>query len=224
MLVEGTYTTVAEMPNYFEAKKCSLRMRPTTFPEAYQRLEYIEATGTQFINTRVIGKSGITTNMKMQWTEYSGDAGLLTARKSNTRFYGAYQNPSGTWSAGYNALLTTNKTFSTGVDYTLKTILEKGKQEFYVNDELVYQGTSTEEINTELPLLLFTLHINGTPTTTYNAKARVYWLTIYDNGKLIRDYKPCLRKSDGAVGLLDIVSGVFYGNAGSGTFIKGENF
>lgn len=34
---------------------------------------------------------------------------------------------------------------------------------------------------------------------------------------------PCYRKSDGEIGMYDLVNGVFYTNSGSGTFIKGDD-
>jgi hypothetical protein len=46
---------------------------------------------------------------------------------------------------------------------------------------------------------------------------------LYDNNVLVRDFIPCYRKSDNEIGLYDVVNGVFYANAGSGTFTKGNN-
>ena len=44
---------------------------------------------------------------------------------------------------------------------------------------------------------------------------------MYDNGTLIRDFIPC-KNASGVIGLWDDVNGVFYQNAGSGTFDAGE--
>jgi hypothetical protein len=44
---------------------------------------------------------------------------------------------------------------------------------------------------------------------------------IYDNNVIIRDFVPCIRKSDNVAGLLDKVNDVFYTNAGTGTFLTG---
>jgi hypothetical protein len=38
---------------------------------------------------------------------------------------------------------------------------------------------------------------------------------------MVREFMPCIRKSDGAVGLYDFVEGVFYHNEGTGTFVAG---
>ena len=42
-----------------------------------------------------------------------------------------------------------------------------------------------------------------------------------DKNVLVRDFTPCKNPS-GEVGLYDYVTKQFYGNAGSGTFIPGE--
>lgn len=43
---------------------------------------------------------------------------------------------------------------------------------------------------------------------------------MYDNGALVRDFIP-VKKSDGTVGLFDMVNQVFHGNIGTGTFAAG---
>ena len=50
---------------------------------------------------------------------------------------------------------------------------------------------------------------------------RLYYLKMYSDGDLVRDYVPCYRKSDSVIGLYDLVSKTFYTNQGSGTFTKG---
>lgn len=71
-------------------------------------------------------------------------------------------------------------------------------------------------------LELFASHNAGT-NGYLPSKIKIYRCTIYDNGKLTRDYVPCYRKSDNVIGLYDIVTGTFYTNAGTGTFLKGAN-
>ena len=41
------------------------------------------------------------------------------------------------------------------------------------------------------------------------------------DGTPIRNFVPCYRKSDNVIGLYDTVEGVFYTNAGTGSFTKG---
>ena len=51
---------------------------------------------------------------------------------------------------------------------------------------------------------------------SYGAPIKLYWMTIEDsNGKMIRNYVPCIRVSDGKPGLYDLEYGKFYANANS---------
>ena len=57
----------------------------------------------------------------------------------------------------------------------------------------------------------------------FQSKNRYYQLRIEKDGVLMRDMIPCYRKSDGEVGMYDIVTGKFYTNTGKGTFTKGAD-
>ena len=48
---------------------------------------------------------------------------------------------------------------------------------------------------------------------------KLYYMEIYDNGTLVRYFVPCVRESDGEIGLYDIVNQKFYANEGEGSFI-----
>ena len=50
------------------------------------------------------------------------------------------------------------------------------------------------------------------------AAMRLYELNIFDGGIMERAFVPVRRKSDGAVGLVDALTGVFYENSGTGSF------
>lgn len=43
------------------------------------------------------------------------------------------------------------------------------------------------------------------------------------DGEIVRDMIPCYRKSDGEIGMYDLVSKIFFTNAGSGAFTKGAD-
>ena len=52
---------------------------------------------------------------------------------------------------------------------------------------------------------------------------RLYYVKIWDNDTLVRDFIPSYRVSDGEIGLYDLVNDEFYSNKGTGTFIKGND-
>ena len=51
-----------------------------------------------------------------------------------------------------------------------------------------------------------------------------YYAKFWDNGALVRDFVPCVRKSDNKPGLYDRANGVFYANNGSGEFGVGYSY
>lgn len=58
--------------------------------------------------------------------------------------------------------------------------------------------------------------------TTFCCYFKLYGMKIYDNGVLVRDFIPCYRKSDSEAGLYDKANNVFYMNQGTGSFIVGN--
>lgn len=53
---------------------------------------------------------------------------------------------------------------------------------------------------------------------------RIYYVQVYQNGKALLDMIPCYRKSDGVIGMYDLVTRTFFTNAAtSGEFSKGAD-
>lgn len=71
-------------------------------------------------------------------------------------------------------------------------------------------------------LYLFAQNYNG--TLRYGAIRQIHYFRYYDKtDTLICDLVPCYRKSDGVIGMYDIVRKIFLTNAGTGSFTKGAN-
>ena len=71
-------------------------------------------------------------------------------------------------------------------------------------------------LNTNLSIWIFNTHNTSTPAYDTYAKAALYSAQIYENGTLVRDYKPAKRNADNVSGLLDIVNGTFLLPSGIG--------
>jgi hypothetical protein len=88
-------------------------------------------------------------------------------------------------------------------------------------NELYYYFTS-DGVRGVKPLFIFALNNGG--SANYFGSGKLYNMRIYSAaGVLLRDFKPCYRKSDNVIGLYDLKNNVFYTNAGTGTFTKGSN-
>lgn len=73
----------------------------------------------------------------------------------------------------------------------------------------------------EYPIWLFCTNSGGTGLYQCGDSVRIYYLKIYNNGILVRDFIPVRRKSDGKIGMLDKVENKFYTSPNGNEFTGG---
>ena len=103
-----------------------------------------------------------------------------------------------------------------GVSSTGKHKVELSKNGLYLDGAKLNFTAGTSMANANL-ILFRVLNDNRV------FLGKIYSTKVYDDNILIRDLVPCYRKSDNVIGMFDLVNSVFYANAGSGTFLKGNN-
>ena len=180
----------------------------TRLPKEYKEVEYIESTGTQYINTGVITNSQ---KIKAHFYRTANDSGSYfgTYKDGNVFRTLWYQNNNQIQLARlYNSNIVDN---DITVDIDLPTIS--------INTYSTNTGIST--LQNEYKIYIFGANINGTFGSPISV--RLYYFKVYENNVLIRDFVPCYRVSDNEIGLYDLVNGVFYTNQGTGTFAKGND-
>lgn len=181
----------------------------------YTRLEYIESTGTQYIDTGFKPNQDTKVSIDAQYTSRptNNNLCLFGARTSSTSnsYYWIYTTLN-TCRSGYNASFN----YEWQIDPTERRVITKDKNITTVDG--VSHSWSYAKFQCVDNMTLFAMNQAG--TIQWHACARVYSCQIYDNGVLIRDYIPALR-SDGIAGLYDAVNDVFYAPSGSGNFIAG---
>jgi len=186
--------------------------------QKYQQVEYIESTGTQYIDTGYIPNNDNKIYAVLKIKEQLN---------STDYFFGSDY----AWNNGLNANISSDTlrlTFGDQVGYWSgysedtehKMVLTSEKLE--VNNT-VRNITPTQEYVSESNLLLFTTNRNGVPFVDYCSSIKLYSFKIYENDVLERDFMPCYRKSDNAIGMYDIVNDKFYENEGTGTFLMGKS-
>ena len=184
-----------------------------SLPSGYKRLEYIQSSGTQYINTGFAPNQDTRVVVEMQLTDSTLEQTPFMARKaSQEKSFGIFLRSAG-WAVDYGTL---RLNFSSKITATERLSLDFDKTKVTMNGETL--TFSTQEFLAPVNLFLFVRNTNG--TLNHYAIAKLYFCRIYDNGTLIRDYIPC-QTSSGDIGLWDDVNGVFYGNAGTGTFTAG---
>lgn len=186
-------------------------------------VEYLESSGTQYIDTGLKGKSGISAKTKVNYTYLSGSASHAIGGEytTNTSCYFGMVRANGHFTYLYkNSVVETTTTISTDTDYDIDITLNNGNQRFVINGNVVSTGTVSGDFTSTNNLFLYAINsVNG--ADVYGS-LKMYYMQISDNGTLIRDYIPC--KDENNVGFMfDTLSGTVYLNAGTGAFVVGQN-
>ena len=171
-----------------------------SLPEGYTKLAYIQSSGTQYID------SGLTMN-KSDSYEY-----MLTGYFSNNAYGGA------------NGYMQFQSGIAIGAKSTIKVVYD-GKtydEKVYVNGTLNSSNNWSNYNGANVKIGIFKLgDINNGWFSGEAQIGKLYSLRIKNADTTVRDFIPCINPS-GVVGLYDLVSKQFYGNAGTGTFTGSE--
>ena len=188
---------------------------PRALPSGYTQVEYIQSSGTQYIDTGF--KPSWNSRVVVDVSDIpSGNGMIFGCRNASSataaQQFNIYRNSDGMRSDyfGTNATLSISNT-------TSRTVIDKNKNVVTMYGKTV---TNTAVSSGTVGYNLFLFAVNNVGSANSYASCKLRSCQIYDNGTLVRDYVPCMNAS-GAVGLYDIVNSKFYGNAGSGTFAAG---
>lgn len=188
-----------------------------SLPSAYQEVEYIQSSGTQYINTwfspsnktKVVCK--LSSDWIMYWCWVNWQYQALSLMNYNQYYTGRFKTTS-----------SSNQTIQSTVPvWWVHTFENSQVNWFYIDWTLIW--TYTQYTFTESrPMYLFAWNGTwGTPPAYWSGS--IYYLKIYENWTLIRDFVPCYRKSDNEIWLYDLVNDTFYTNSWTGTFTKWPN-
>lgn len=184
-----------------------------SLPSGYKRLEYIQSSGTQYLDTGIRVNSTDTMRCDIVQTTTPPSSGTLEGADCYMQI--------GFTPTGYGGVYRQTSITAYGNKDTISVTFANKVETVYINgvqiDSEDWSGTTIS--NVTLGLLKLG-SANNSWYTTPALSAKIYSCQIYDNGTLVRDFIPC-RKPDGTIGLLDDVNSVFYANAGTGTFTAG---
>ena len=200
-------------------------VQQTRLPSAYQEVEYIQSSWTQWIDTWLYANQNTVVETKWNLVQYNSNV-------SYDKFYWTYWN---NWSrcfflqsnkpedykirtVNYSNSSSTRKidslsAMTTGTDYTVK----HSATEFWLNWVLQW-SCSTISYTSPSTITIFALH--DWSSVTQNVYLKLYYFKMYSWTTLERDFVPCYRKSDSVIWLYDRVNDVFYTNQWSWTFTK----
>ena len=194
-------------------------------PNEYWQVEYIEASGSQYINTQYYIKVNTVIETQFQYTVATRDTrvygvndgsstninAVLYIRGSSDNFSFRYG------SRGYNA-----------IGYEQGSWVGSNTNQHIcklANGVLTFDGTNYSFSNSlsatcAYPLFIFAQNSSG--NAVGHSQCRIWYFKLWEGDTLIGDFVPAMRKVDNAVGLYDTVSNQFFANAGSGSFTHGK--
>ena len=204
--------------NYVEA------IRSGQLPAGYTELEYIESTGTQYIDTGV--KASDCYGIYADFTPL-GIHGLSGVFGSNTKAQNGtslWLHNGGSGVAFYirpNTLVALSPQISTNNILNTRCVFSmlNGVATFTYNNV-----TSSGTCNIGTTTYDTTIKVCGCSAfyDNYSAKAKYNKFMLYkENNTLIRNFIPAMRNSDNVVGMYDTISGTFFTNSGTGDFVAG---
>jgi hypothetical protein len=188
---------------------------PNELPPEYTQVEYIQSDGNQYIDTGVSGGTNAAWEIKMNAlaavaTNYEmyicGDKnGAIPNLHCNTGIMKMCSN---------NANSTSNHL--NGLDYNDHTYEYRGTNNVYVDGE-PYGVVNDPTGNGWGTSTWYVFNSHGEPGL--KSSMRLYYLKMWTDGVLVRDFVPAVRNSDNSRGLYDLANNVFYGNIGTGAFL-----
>lgn len=186
-------------------------------PSGYTALEYIQSSGTQYIDTGFKPQGSSRCVVDVDLVEATGFMGVFGGRTSNRRASFAMWQIQGGFRYDYSG----NKPEIYRSNSGRMTIDANGGR-FYIDGSLAASASDSTFSSTG-NLILFSVSTgdNDGAIDPRMAKGKLYSCQIYDNGAQIRGFVPAKRDSDGAVGMYDTVGQSFYTNAGKGAFEAG---
>ncbi|MBP9999437.1 MAG: hypothetical protein KBT14_01935 [Proteobacteria bacterium] len=191
---------------------CAFFISPVfaTLPAGYTELEYIESTGTQWIDTGFATSREAKFGIKFRDTLYQADKG----------FFG-----SSSWNNSLAFYQTTIRYCLNNTAFSLNITNATHSGELISSSSGVVGTFDGQEISfPQVPdtntgdgnIYLFS---GGRNRNGLNTK--IDWFKIWDSSdNLVRDFVPA-KNASGVVGMYDTISGTFFTNQGTGSFIAG---
>ena len=207
------------------------------FP-GYKKVDYIESTGTQYIDTEYIPKTN--TKLVMELSFNGTFKNYNSNRNGTCDFIGSVES-SGVGSfyinfgedayQGNQLYIWNNNDYGVNnqaiYDLSINDTLRTNRNTLTLDANKITYGSLERNLggkltNHTVSMYVFGAHVlndpsyNG-PFNSYNM--RLYSMKIYEGDTLIRNLIPCYKGTD--IGLCDDKTQKFYGNIGTGVFNKG---
>ena len=205
---ELKYTNVADQ----EKEWCDSLYIKNGLP--YTKLEYLESTGEQWINTECVPTNNTGFYIDYEFTEppiaFSSILGCFISGV-----------PQGSYGISNNISLSKGLTkfYEKSGNFSRRQIdFDTDFRKLYVDGEYICEVENSNFWNGGIGIGLFAARWSN-KSYIYYVSAKIYYVKIYENNKIIRDYIPVLDQNNKPA-LYDKVEGKFYYNQGTGEDFK----
>ena len=191
----------------------------------YVPVEYIQSSGTQYIDTDYKLKMTDTVKLKVQIETLKSSVQFIFGSRGQTNnnyyqlYYGTAYSKGGRLAYGRNTL-------SSG-DFIDINLLENSMYEFEIASGLLnINGSSISDMTISNVDALTNLGLfarkNNDDTWTGQSSIKMYYFQILDNThSVVHNFIPVKDTTNNTYGMYDTVEGKFYGNDGTGAFTAG---
>jgi len=222
------FTATTEGHGWYEVGD-RLNISQPLLPSGYQELEYIQSTGTQYVDTnffatplsKISVKYALTSTSPLQqrifgWQDGADSlwVGHYINGAGNNGF--CFVNSGSLWQ-GFTPAIAANTIYTFELDGKNRMARSYSASGVIGGEQNITNNNAT--MNATGSLLLLAEGRSSSPANF--AKAKLYGAKLWENDELVRNFVPCRRLEDGAIGLYDAVSGAFFGNSGTGSFTAG---
>lgn len=183
-------------------------------PSGYTRLEYLESTGTQYIDTGCTANQDTTIKTRWQFIEVPGYAGVIFSHLGEPPRFGAiYRDNLNRSRFDYG----TRMNYASGIIYNIGQVydIEKRGRYNYVDGVLVCTNQETE------PFESSRIGISAA-SSSLSSKFKLYSFVMENDGVMKLNLIPALDHT-GAPCLFDTVSRKTFYNAGTGDFVTPQS-
>jgi hypothetical protein len=197
-------------------------------------VEYLESTGTQYINTGLVVTPTLRMDVDMAVTDWDASQFSLTGaggiRFAFGKGYSGSSTSSGNPTKLYFGLGDRNLAIESIDLATIKGerhtfSLDAGTRYWYFDGVGNYISSAGTITTGTRPIMLLAQSTDDSGSVRGQQAAKLYGATFTDNGVVVRSFAPVrVGSGAGAVGyLFDRVSGELFGNAGTGNFPIGPD-
>ena len=166
-----------------------------SYGQIYKELEYLESTGTQYIDTGIKVSSDLKFESEYEATNFNDSplfGGLQTGHSKNSIFFGYYTT------ATFVCWYSFNSNINAPEEYHIlntKYKLVMSKEGLYINNNLVKNDFIDEEFNlNDLPgnISLFANYNCELNRVHVYGRYKIYYFKIWNKNELLRDFIPVL--------------------------------